>query len=155
MLNEVLLHALRPLIFQQNPNAESRYFQGLCADGNFRRCKPVLAASLADCTEYRDLHHLGRHFCIRCECPKNAPGDHVPSDEQHPWRDHNLYKTLSDTNTKAADAALSSRHVHRGFEVFRHFPCIVSDLPKPDLLHSMQIGMLDHLQKWIFHFMKT
>jgi hypothetical protein len=31
----------------------------------------------------------------------------------------------------------------------------VSDLPKPDLLHTMQIGMLDHLQKWIFHIMKT
>jgi hypothetical protein len=31
----------------------------------------------------------------------------------------------------------------------------LSTLPKPDLLHTMQIGMLDHLQKWIFHFMKT
>jgi hypothetical protein len=31
----------------------------------------------------------------------------------------------------------------------------VSDFPKPDLLHTMQIGMLDHLQKWIFHFIKT
>jgi hypothetical protein len=31
----------------------------------------------------------------------------------------------------------------------------MSDLPKPDLLHTMQIGMLDHRQKWIFHFMKT
>jgi hypothetical protein len=30
----------------------------------------------------------------------------------------------------------------------------VSDLPKPDLLHTMPIGMLDYLQKWIFHFMK-
>jgi hypothetical protein len=30
----------------------------------------------------------------------------------------------------------------------------VSDLPKPNLLHTMQIGMLDHLQKWIFYFMK-
>jgi len=39
--------------------------------------------------------------------------------------------------------------------VFRHIPCIVSDIPKPDLLHTMQIGMLDSLQKWIFHFMKT
>jgi hypothetical protein len=27
-------------------------------------------------------------------------------------------------------------------------------LPKPDLLDTMQIGMLDHLQKWIFHFIK-
>jgi hypothetical protein len=74
---------------------------------------------------------------------------------QHPRRDHNLYRMLSDANTKAADAELSSRHVHRRFNVFQHIPCIVSDLPMPDLLHTMQIGMLDHLQKWIFHFMKT
>jgi hypothetical protein len=31
---------------------------------------------------------------------------------------------------------------------------MVSNLPKPDLLHTMQIGMLHNLQKWIFHFMK-
>jgi hypothetical protein len=62
---------------------------------------------------------------------------------------------LSDANTKAADAILSSRHVHRGFNGFRHSPCILRDLPKPDLLHTMQIGMLDHLQSWIFHFLKT
>jgi hypothetical protein len=39
--------------------------------------------------------------------------------------------------------------------VFRHNPCILSDLLKPDLLHTTQIGMLDHLRKWIFHIMKT
>ena len=31
---------------------------------------------------------------------------------------------------------------------------MVSDLLKGDLLHTMQIGMLDHLQKWNFDFMK-
>jgi hypothetical protein len=30
----------------------------------------------------------------------------------------------------------------------------VSDLPKPDHLHTIQIGMLDYRQRWIFHFMK-
>ena len=72
-----------------------------------------------------------------------------------PRRDHNLYRTLRDGNTMVADADLSSRHVHRAFNVFRHFPCIVSNVPKPNLLHTTQIGMLDHPQKWIFHFMKT
>jgi hypothetical protein len=62
---------------------------------------------------------------------------------------------LSDANTEAADDELSSRHVHRRFDVFRHIHCIVSDLPKPYLLHTMHIGILDHLQKWIIHFMKT
>ena len=62
---------------------------------------------------------------------------------------------LSDANTKAGNAKLLKRHVNWGFTMFRHIPCIVSDLSKRDLLHSIQIGMLDHLPKWIFHFMKT
>ena len=39
--------------------------------------------------------------------------------------------------------------------MFQHMPHIGSDLHRPDLLHTMQIGMLDHRHKWIFHFMKT
>jgi len=154
VLNEVLRRLLQPLTFKQNPSAGSGYYNVLCADGNCRRWKPVLAASLADCPEYSDLHHLERHVCFWCECPKNELGDYVHPDKQHPRRDRNLYRTLSDANTKAADVKLSLRHVHRGFNVFRHIPCVVSDLPKPDLFHTMQIGMLDHLQKWIIHFMK-
>jgi len=155
VLNEVLRRVPLPLTFKLNPSAESGYYKVLCADGNFRRCKPVLAAWLADCPEYSDLHHLERHVCFWCECPKNELGDYVLSDKQHPRRDHNLYRTLNNANTKAADGEISSHHFHRGFNVFRHIPCVVSDLPKPDLLHTMQIAMLDHLQKWIFHFIKT
>jgi hypothetical protein len=155
VLNEVLWRVLQPLTFKQNPSAGSGYYNVLCADGNFRCCIPVLAAWLADCPQYSDLDHLERHVCFWCECPETKLGDYVYPDKEHPRRDHNLYRTLSDANTKAVDAELSSRHVHRGFNQFRHIPCIVSDLPKPDLLHTMQISMLDHLQKWIFHFMKT
>jgi hypothetical protein len=28
-------------------------------------------------------------------------------------------------------------------------------LPKPDLLHTIQISILHHVQKWIIHIMKT
>jgi len=118
VLNEVLRQVLQPLTFKLNPSAESGFYNVLCADGNFRRCKPVLAAWLADCPEDSNLHHLKRHVCFWCECPKNEHGDYVPSDKQHPWWDHNLYRMLSDANSEAADADLSSRHVHRGFNVF-------------------------------------
>jgi len=128
VLNEVLLRLLQPPTFKHNPSAESRYYNVLCADGNFRRCKMVFAAWLANCPEYSDLHHLERHVCFWCKCPKNELGDYVPPDKQHPRQDHNLYRTLGDANTKAANAELSSRHVHQGFNVFRHIPCIVSDL---------------------------
>jgi len=112
VLNEVLRWVLRPLTFKQNPSAESGYYNVLCADGNFRRCKPVLAAWVADCPEYSDLHHLERHVCFWCECPKNKLGDYVPPDKEYPRRDHNLYRSLGDANTKEADAELLSCHVH-------------------------------------------
>jgi len=155
VLKTVLRWVHQPLTFKQNPKAERGYYNILCADANFRYCNPVLAAWLADCPEYSDLHHPKRHVCCWCECPKNELGDYVHSDKQHPRWDHNLYGTLSNANIEAADAELSSSHIHRGFNVFRHISCIVSDLPKPDLLRTMQIGMLEHLQKSIFHFMKT
>jgi hypothetical protein len=154
VLNEVLQRVMHPLMFIQNPTAESGYYNVLCSDGNFRNWKPILAAWLADGPEYSDPHQLERHVCFWCECPKTELGNYVPSNKQHPWRDHNLYRTLSDAKTKGADVELSSRHVSRGFNVFRHIPCIVSDLPKPDLLHTIQIGILDHLQKCNNHFMK-
>jgi len=111
VLNKVLRRLLQPLTFKHNPSAESGYYNVLCADGNFRHCKPVLAARLADCPEYSDLHHLERHVCFWCECPKNELGDYVPPGKQHLWQDQNLYQTLSDANTKAANTELSSRHV--------------------------------------------
>jgi len=153
--NEVLRQVLHPVTFKQNTGAESGYYNLRCADGNLRCCKPVLAAWLGDCPEYSDLHHLEQHVCFWCECPQNELVDYVPPDKQHLRRDHNVYQMLSDANTKAANAELSSRQVHRAFNVFRHNPCIASDLPQPDLLHTMQISMPDHLQKWMFHCMKA
>jgi hypothetical protein len=44
VLNEVLQRVLQPLTLTQHSSAESRYYIVLCADGNFRCCKPVLAA---------------------------------------------------------------------------------------------------------------
>jgi len=155
VLNEVLQRLLQPVTLKHNPRAGSGYYNILCADGNFGCFKLVLAAWLADCPEYSNLHHLERHVCFWCECPKDELGNPVYPDKQHPRHDHNLYRMLSNANTMAADAELLSRHVHRGFNLFRHIPCIVSDLLKRDLLHTMKIGMLDHRQKSIFHFMKT
>jgi len=91
VLNEVLRRVLHPLTFEQNPGAESVYYNMLCANGNFWLCKPVLEAWPADGPEYSDLHHLEQHVCFWCGCPKNEVGDHVPPDEQQPWRDHNIH----------------------------------------------------------------
>ena len=112
VLNEVLRQVLQPPTFKQHPNTESRYYNVLSADGNCWHWKPVLTAWLADCPKYSNLHHLEHHVCFWCDCSMNELVDYVPSDKQHCRQDYNLYRTLSDANAKAANAELSSCHVH-------------------------------------------
>jgi len=112
VLNKVLRRLLQPLTFKQHPSTGSGYNNVFCGDRNFRRCKPVSPAWLADCPEYSDLHHLEQHDCFWCECPKNELGDYVHPDKEHPRLDHNLYTMLGGDNTKVEDAELPSNHVH-------------------------------------------
>ena len=58
VLHTVLRQVLQPVTCNHNPSTESRYYNVFCADHNFRHSNPVLAALLADCREYSDLHHL-------------------------------------------------------------------------------------------------
>ena len=153
VLNEGLSWILQPPTFPHNPRTESGYNNIICADGNLRHCTPVLAAWLADCPEYSNLHAPMQHVWFWCECPKKEVGDYVPPDNQHPWWDHKVWRAFSHANPSASNAKLSSRHVHPGFTMCQHIPCIIRELRQPDLLHTMPISILDHLQKWIFHFM--
>jgi len=73
VLNEVLRRLLQPRTFKHNPSARSGYYNVRCADGNIRRCKPVLAVWLADCPEYGDLHHLERHVSFWVCMSKERP----------------------------------------------------------------------------------
>jgi len=154
VLNAILQLVVQRLTFKHSPSAKSGYCNVRCAAGNYRHCKLVLAVGLGDYPEYSDLHHIKRYDWFWCECSMNELLYNLPPDK-YPLRwDHNLYRTLRNSNSEAANAELLSRHVHPGFKVFRNIPCIACDYPTPDLLHSMQIGRLDHLHKWIFHFMK-
>ena len=49
VLKEVLWRVLQPLTFKQHPSADSGYYNVLCSDGNFMRCKRVSSAWPADC----------------------------------------------------------------------------------------------------------
>jgi hypothetical protein len=154
VLNEVLRWAMQPRTFTHNTGAKSGYYNIFGVDGNIRGYKLVIVLWLPDCPESCDLYHVELHICIWCECPKNVLGEYVRPDKQYPWGDHSLYPKLSDANTRAANAKLSLRHVHQGFNTFHQIPCIVSNLPKPNLLHTIQISTHDSLQKCTFPFTK-
>jgi hypothetical protein len=61
---------------------------------------------------------------------------------------------LSDSNTPLSIAKLKLHDVNPGFNILWYLDCVTSDLPKPDLLHTMHIGMLKHLLTWLHEFLK-
>jgi hypothetical protein len=145
----VLQHVLQPLL-----NSETSIFYARCADGNFRHCYSTLAAWMADYPEHRDLHNIKNGVCYWCECPKQEMGNLPRQHERHNLRDHNMYRMLSDSNTPLSIAELKRHDVNPGFNILWYLDCVTSDLPKPDLLHTMQIGMLKHLLTWLHEFLK-
>ncbi|KAF8539494.1 hypothetical protein BDD12DRAFT_882271 [Trichophaea hybrida] len=53
-----------------------------------------------------------------------------------------------------AASILKEHGINLGDNILWHTSSIVSDLPKPDLLHTMQLGMLKHLLGWLQQLMK-
>jgi hypothetical protein len=143
----VLRHILEPLY-----HPEGGIFTALCADGHYRRCSATVSAWLADYPEHCDLQNLRHGSCVWCECPAGKMGDYRPPYDHHPTRDHRRYAAWD----AARDVASLNLHgVHAGDVALRALPaCTVSDLPKPDLLHTMHLGMLKHLLEWLQSFLK-
>jgi hypothetical protein len=143
----VLRRILEPL-----SRPEGGVFTALCADGHHRQCYATVSAWVADYPEHCDLHNLLHGSCIWCECPADQMGDYRPPNGHHPTRDHHRYAAWNATHDVAS---LTSHRVHAGDVALRYLPgCTVSDLPKPDLLHTMHIGMLKHLLEWLQAFLK-
>jgi len=143
----VLRHVLGPLM-----DADRHVFYAKCADDYFKHYVALPAAWIADYPEHRDLHNIKDGICYWYECPHDEMGEFPIKPYEH-W-DHTLYRMLSDTNSAAAKAPLTCHGVHQGSNVLWYLDCIVSDLPKPDLLHTMQLGMLKHLLGWLQDFLK-
>ena len=57
-----------------------------CADGNVRRCFPILSAWIADHMENVALHGIKSNSCPKCEVPPGEIG--TDAGRKYPARDH-------------------------------------------------------------------
>src|SRR5262245_48170607 len=129
---------------------ENSKFYALCADGNVRHCFPRLAAWLADYPEHVTLQGIHMGFCPWCEVDKDSLGS-LPGGKSIPQRrDHAKYAQLYAADSDDAFQQLEDV----GIGLTSENPlwatgADVGDLPKPDLLHTMILGMLKHLLDWL------
>jgi hypothetical protein len=90
-----------------------------------------------------------RRLRLVCETSEKEAGD-FPA-RMAPFRDHALYERLflEDNNEE-----LMSRGVVPARNILWTTSACIGDLPKPDLLHCLQLGVLEHLLSWVLDFLR-
>ena len=127
-----------------------------CADGKVRTCFPILAAWIADHMENVTLHGIKSNVCPTCEVPTRELGSNR---KVYPVRDYARYHHYDNENwlaeTDDNDITPQSLGIRLGHNVFYELNRVSPpDLHKPDMLHTVYLGLFKHLMDWIQGFLK-
>ena len=133
-----------------------------CADGQRRRCFPILCAWVADHMEHALLQNLKINACPQCEVPQDRLGDppsKAGTTESYLARNHHQYQRLADAYQDTGDERLLGKLAEHGIKsLFNAFWTLLrvcpAELPKPDLLHTIYLGILKHLMEWVQEFLR-
>ena len=120
-----------------------------CADGLIRNCYFGVAAWLADHMENSTIHTTYSTQCPICECPVHMLGESAP----HPLCNHDQYTEWVQKSDKASLHKYGIKYVNNALWTFRAVTPI--DLIRSDILHTILLGNLEHLMKWIIGFLEV
>ena len=127
-----------------------------CADGQVRRCYPILAAWIADYQEHVILARIINGLCPVCEIPQTEMGPE-PSSRVREFRSRDqmsYQRALERGNPEDAEYLVSIGL--RGEEnPFWRFPlCNVYNLWQPDALHLLHLGILKTMMDWLVGYLR-
>jgi hypothetical protein len=154
--SKIFLRVMSYILQNLTSDAARCNYYAICADGQARHCFPRLAAWIADYPEHCTLGGISYGCCQWCEVDKDSLGNIPTASQRLPnLRDHKVYENLIKDGSKEALAQLKER----GVKPIPDNPlwqtgANIGDLPKPDLLHTMQLGILKHLLSWVEDFCK-
>jgi DNA-directed RNA polymerase subunit N (RpoN/RPB10)/oligoribonuclease (3'-5' exoribonuclease) len=136
----------------------------ICPDGRIRRCFPVICAWIADYVENVNLHSIRSGFCPVCEAPKSSLGNRFCG--KHASRDYSDY---SERLEEAYDSVLVNGKQDRN-EAADYLDSLgvrltegvfwsqkstrLATAAAPEILHTVYLGVLQHMMKWIVVFLK-
>ena len=137
-----------------NDTRLSPYFHTLYGNGNWHQCFVRIGAWLADYPEHMALQSLQANSCPWCKVPTSKFGEY-PS--VFSCCDHLEYKRVfyNDDSTQRVVQFTEWGVCTTTENVLWRLRCNPTELPKPDLLHTIQVGMLKHLLLWIISFLKS
>ena len=160
--NNAIIHQVLSAIFKSLIKVGEDGITLDCADGNRRHCFPVLCAWIADYMEHVLLQNLKNTSCPWCEVPQERLRDPSAAPGTlgtYPLRNHCHYQQLAkkyqDTGEMRHIEMLAEKGINGLYNAFWTLPRVNPlELPKPDLLHTIYLGILKHLMEWVQDFLK-
>jgi len=152
-INADKLRGVFKLLFEPLQNAALQGVNIDYADGKVRRCFPILSAWIADHMENVALDGIKSNVCPKYEV---LPGELGTDTNNLRARDYARYERCerespsddSRTRFETLGIDLEKNVFHRLHRVS------VPGLHKPDLLHTVYLGLFKHLMDWISGFLK-
>ena len=145
VIHEIISRILSPL----SDAASRRGIQMVCCDEKVRRCVPRLTCWLADHMENAILHCVATNRCPSCIAPVGEFGE-IPN-QAYNFRSHPSYAAAYENKNVASLREWEVKDVNNAFW---HIPNLYPhELVKPDILHTLLLGMLEHLMKWVMEFL--
>lgn len=157
MLQEVICSILNGFYSEDNAT-----FTAFCADGNFRRCFPKLVGWMGDYPEHIKIQGLKYGQCFWCEADRDTFGDEIAIRRQQrvKRRDHVEYQCqYSDLDGSGREYLLAANvlpmynplwNLQGPLKLCKN----IADIPKPDILHTIHLGVIQHLANWLMLYFK-
>ena len=132
-----------------------------CADGRVRKCFPILSAWIADHMENVALQGVKSNACPTCEISSDMLGS--PIQDGYRTRDYASYDRLEqeirdvsgEIHPRDVQTTFDTLGVKVGRNVFHGMQRVSApDLHKPDLLHTVYLGLFKHMMDWVQAFLK-
>jgi len=126
------------------------------ADGKVRLCFPILSAWIAEHMENVALHRLKSNACPRCEVPTHELGTNAKNYQTRDYAKYQRYKpAIQNAGLESDNNNVMCDNLGIGQNIFhRHDRVSASDLYKPDMLHTIYLGLFTHMMDWIKGFLK-
>jgi len=161
LINADTLRGVFELIFAPLNRAAWEGAPIACADGKIRRLLPIMSGWIADHMQNVTLHRIKCNACPKCKVPTEELGSRAG---HHHARDYARYKRYegekpsldSETHDAAHSHYTNETHgIKRGQNVFQGLVRVSTpDLHKPDMLHTIYLGLFKHMMDWIQGFLK-
>ena len=127
-----------------------------CANGQVRRCYPILAAWIADYQEHVILVRIIKGLCPVCEILRTEMG-HEPNSRVRGFRDRDpisYQQALERANPEDAKYLSSIGLQAEENPFWRVTLCNVYSLWQPDTLHLLHLGILKTMIDWLVGYLQ-